>query len=147
MPALPRCHSAGRRVRIRQRSRSERWRSLVAKNNRLTTLTAALPRPLFLCKDRGVSPVSLDIKLLPRQGLRVQAVGDSALVVDLDSGKCFELNRMGVEVWQLIAQGTTSARICAALSERFSVDPAILRTDVGKLVDDLASHGLLEGIR
>jgi len=79
-----------------------------------------------------------------RQGVDSRSLGDGAVLVDMRTGNCFELNGIGAEIWQLLAPGTTEATICAEMAQRYPVERAVLARDVRTLLQELARHGLVE---
>jgi coenzyme PQQ synthesis protein D (PqqD) len=88
--------------------------------------------------------LSVDARLLPRQEVAAREINDGAVLVNMGSGACFELNRVGFEIWKLLSPGTTVAGICAALDGRYAIDRALLASDVRSLVDALVGAGLVE---
>jgi hypothetical protein len=74
----------------------------------------------------------------------MQATAEGAVLVDTRSGVCFELNRTGAEVWELLASGATVTSICAALSARYGVARETVATDVNGIVDALWKQKLIE---
>jgi hypothetical protein len=84
-----------------------------------------------------------DARLSPCGDVAVRSVDDGAVLVDMRSGSCFELNRVGYEIWQLVAGGTTEATICAALVERYGHPRERVDADVRQLLGALVEHKLL----
>lgn len=62
----------------------------------------------------------------------------------MNSGVCFELNRIASEVWSLLAPGTTEEAICAALAGRYEVERGVLEEDIRRLLESLVAAGLVE---
>lgn len=81
-----------------------------------------------------------------RRGVRVAAaeVHDETVLLDLERGTYFALNRTGAVVWELLAEPRTQDELHAALLARFDVDAETLRADLAALLDDLAHHGLID---
>jgi hypothetical protein len=74
----------------------------------------------------------------------VQSMGDGAVLVDMRSGACFELNRTGAEVWELLANGATGRSICATLATRYHVPDETIASDVRGIIDALRAQKLVE---
>ena len=74
----------------------------------------------------------------------MQALGDGALLVDMRSGACFELNKTGAEVWALLAEGATIRTICATLAARYQVPDETITSDVRAIVHALKNQKLVE---
>jgi len=66
-----------------------------------------------------------------------------SMLVDLKSGHCFQLNRVGADIWGFFQGGGSPSTIVDDLLGRYEIDRAKLEEDVGRLVRDLTGHGLL----
>lgn len=71
-------------------------------------------------------------------------VHGEAVLLDLDGGAYYALNRTGAVVWELLAEPRTRDELHAALLLRFEVEAEDLRRDLAALLDDLARHGLID---
>jgi hypothetical protein len=69
--------------------------------------------------------------------------GGEVLMLDLASQHYFGLTGTGSEMWRLIAEHGLSDRVIDSLLARYDVEPASLRADFEKLVDELAAKGML----
>lgn len=67
-----------------------------------------------------------------------------AVVLDLESGRYFTLNRTATAVWELLDGARSVGEILAALGVRFTGDIETLRRHVGALLDDLERKKLVE---
>jgi Coenzyme PQQ synthesis protein D (PqqD) len=81
---------------------------------------------------------------IARPEVAAREVGDGAVLVNLNSGGCFELNRVGAEIWRLLQQKTTIIDICEGLAGRYPVPPDVLATDARDLINALVRAGLVE---
>ena len=88
--------------------------------------------------------MQVDQVFRPRSEVAAREISDGAVLVDMKSGGCFELNRVGFEIWKLLQQKASISSICSALDGRYQVGPEILMTDVQNLVGSLIRAGLLE---
>jgi hypothetical protein len=84
-----------------------------------------------------------DARLVPRADVAAREIEDGAVLVNMGSGACFELNRIGFEIWKLLAPGATVAGICEALGGRYPVGREVLAADVRGLVEALVGAGLV----
>ena len=73
--------------------------------------------------------------------------GGEVLMLDLASQHYFGLTGSGSEMWQLIAEHGSSDSVIDCMLARYEVDPANLRADFEKLVDELAAKGMLRVTR
>ena len=83
-------------------------------------------------------------RLVPCRDVAVRAVDDGAVLVNMRSGACFELNRMGFQIWELLAKGASPSSICEALVGRYEVADEVLVADVRALLDTLVQRKLIE---
>jgi hypothetical protein len=83
-------------------------------------------------------------ELFRRRDVDSRSLADGAVLVDLMSGVCFELNRVGSEIWDLLGAGATEVSICQALCRRYPIESAVLAADVHDLLEALALRGLIE---
>jgi hypothetical protein len=73
----------------------------------------------------------------------VRALDQGAVLVDMRSGSCFELNRVGYEVWLLIQDGKSEAAICEALAQQYATPLERVAVDVRHLLRTLAEQNLI----
>jgi hypothetical protein len=71
-------------------------------------------------------------------------VDDEALIVDLESGGFFSLDRVGTEVWKGLKDGLDLARIVGAIAEKYGVDQQRVQRDVSELLEELNREGLMD---
>jgi hypothetical protein len=86
----------------------------------------------------------LAIRLRRREGVLCRDLSDRALLLDPLSGACFELNRVGAEVWNRLDGTNTLEELCGQLQGKFVVAPEFLRADVRRFGRELESRGLAE---
>ncbi len=70
-------------------------------------------------------------------------VDDGGILVDMRSGACFELNRTGVEIWNLLVAGATLGSMCEMLTTRYGLSREDAARDVGQLIDALDAQRLV----
>jgi hypothetical protein len=83
------------------------------------------------------------VVFLPRPEVAAREIDDGAVLVDMKSGGCFELNRIGFEIWKLLAEKRSLATICDSLSARYPVEREVLASDVESLIESLVRAGLV----
>lgn len=82
--------------------------------------------------------------LLPSPKVETMPLADGAImIVDLDSGGCWQLNRVGGEAWNLFQGGASLDAVVDGLAARYPVSRATLLSDVETIVRDLRERGLL----
>ena len=65
------------------------------------------------------------------------------VLIDLQGKQYFQLNETGLFIWQLLADGKTSAQIIAALTAEFEVSDDQAQASVQRLLADLQQRELL----
>ena len=66
-----------------------------------------------------------------------------AVILNVESGQYFALNRVGTRIWGLIEQGHDVDAIVEEIEAAYDVPPAVARADVAELIAALEDHGLL----
>jgi len=69
-------------------------------------------------------------------------VGGEAIMMHLDEGRYFTLNRVGTEIWSRLRQGRSVGEICAELSERYDAPPQQIEAETLALVEQIVARGL-----
>jgi hypothetical protein len=86
-----------------------------------------------------------DSSMIARNETLVAAqVGDQAMLMDLDSGAMFQLNRTGARIWELVETPQTLADLVATLEQSFPGGGDTLRGDVAAFVAQMRETGLIE---
>jgi hypothetical protein len=74
------------------------------------------------------------------------SLGDDIVALNVEGGQCYGMEKVSAEVWRLLAEPTDLNRLCARLVELYEVEPAVCRTEVERLIDQLRSEGLVETV-
>jgi hypothetical protein len=82
-------------------------------------------------------------RLVANPTVVTQATDDGAVLVEMNSGDCFELNRSGAEIWARITAGDPVAAIVASVAERYAIPESVADSDARQLIADLIRRGLL----
>ena len=67
-----------------------------------------------------------------------------AVLVNLASGACFELDPIGTRIWELIGEGLAPGRIVDVLLEEYETDRAAIEAELSRLLDELSTQGLVQ---
>jgi hypothetical protein len=89
----------------------------------------------------GVFPHTL---LCRRADVSWRELSDGAVLVNMRSGECFELNRVGLRVWQALDGSRDISQLCDDLCATYSIDRETSRADVEMLVTSLLTAELVE---
>jgi hypothetical protein len=82
-------------------------------------------------------------KLVANPMVVAQAMPEGAVLVNTESGNCFELNRTGAEIWEFMARNEDPATIADAMIDRYGLERSEFSADLERLMSDLARHGIL----
>jgi len=66
-----------------------------------------------------------------------------AVVVDLNTGQCWELNEVAFAIWQLLTTGASVGKTAEEISARYGVAQDVSQLDVLTLVRSLADQRLV----
>ena len=72
-----------------------------------------------------------------------QQTKEGAVLLEMTTGDCFELNHVGAEIWAALLNREALPEVVAKLAHRYGVPVATIETDARALIDDLKARGLL----
>ena len=87
--------------------------------------------------------ISVDTCFRPAPEATVKSLEDRGVIVDMRTGRCWELNAVGFAMWTLAAEGRSVAETIAAISARYGVSPGTSENDVSAFLQSLVDAGLL----
>jgi hypothetical protein len=91
------------------------------------------------------APMLRDEDLISRRASVVAAdTMDEAILLNIDNGYFFQLNKSAARIWELVEQPKSFADLCAEVERRFAVAPELCRSEVSGFIADLRDRGLLE---
>lgn len=67
----------------------------------------------------------------------------SAVLLELDSGVYYSLNRTGQFIFSNVGQGATIGQLVEAMTARFEVDASTAEADLRALLDELVANRLV----
>jgi hypothetical protein len=70
-------------------------------------------------------------------------LGGESVLLDLRTESYFGLDPVGTRMWHALAETGSVSGALGALGGAWDVEPARLRRDLERLVDELAEHGLV----
>ena len=73
-----------------------------------------------------------------------QPTAEGAVLMDMSTGECFELNRTGARIWSLLTAGRSVSSTAAAVAAEFAAPPAAVESDVRALVEEFGRRGLVK---
>ena len=78
-----------------------------------------------------------------KDGLIEAEIDGEIVVLSVEHGSCYALNRVGSRIWELLAGPVRVEDICATLLTEYKVNPDVCERQVIDLLDDLHAEGLL----
>ena len=69
-----------------------------------------------------------------------------AVILHMDSGTYYGLDRVGTRVWDLLTEPRTLGELRDSVVAQFAVDPDRAENDLRRLLDDLRGQGLVEEV-
>ena len=104
----------------------------------------ALPLPSSCSISwRQMPAIAPDNSFLAKQDVVSRPLEKGALLVDLSSGDCWELNQVGAAIWDSLIAGKTVTETVDGLSAVHKISRAIIEADAIKLCESLVTAGLL----
>lgn len=71
------------------------------------------------------------------------ALGDEIVALDPAGGHCFGFNSVAASVWRQLSQPRSFAELKTSLLDEFDVSDAECEADLAKLLEQLATDGLI----
>lgn len=71
-------------------------------------------------------------------------VDGETVLMSVERGRYYGLDAIGADIWRRLETPTRVAALCAALSEAYDGDPAVIERDVLALLQRLLEEGLIE---
>ena len=65
------------------------------------------------------------------------------VMMDVESGKYFNLDAIGTDIWNRIGDGIGFGTLCAALAQDYDAEAATIARDVTTFVTTMADKGLV----
>lgn len=90
-----------------------------------------------------MSDVTSDRRVRQAEGVVYRNLRGAAVVVNLSTGACFELDEIGTQIWELIGPGSSERAILEILLDRYDGERAMIESELVRLLDELATHRLI----
>lgn len=78
-----------------------------------------------------------------REGLMTADMNGSAVMMDIMTGKYYNLGQVGGRIWEILEEPMTVAALVKKLTDEYDVSAAQCRTDILPFLDTLLERGLL----
>jgi Coenzyme PQQ synthesis protein D (PqqD) len=81
--------------------------------------------------------------LVRSDGLIDAEIDNEIVALDIESGMCYGLNRVGSRIWRLLSEPIRVGDLCATLQREYKVAPADCERQVLDLLHELHAEGLI----
>ena len=88
--------------------------------------------------------VTLESRITIPKDVVFREIAGEAVILNLETGKYFGLDQVGTRMWQLLAEHKQVEPALEDLTEEYDTTKDQLQHDLLELVDNLASHQLIE---
>lgn len=78
------------------------------------------------------------------ENVTFQTVADEAILIRLDTGTYFSLNKIGTEFWDMLDGQQTIGEHAAVIAEKYDVDAAMVTDDLLELAMQMQAEQLVE---
>lgn len=78
-----------------------------------------------------------------REGLMTADMNGSAVMMDIMTGKYYNLGQVGGRIWEILEEPMTVAALVKKLTDEYDVSAEQCRTDILPFLDTLLERGLL----
>jgi hypothetical protein len=82
-------------------------------------------------------------RLMVPANVVTREVDGTTIVVDIDTGRSFSLDRVGSRAWALLTTGETAQAAYERLLEEYTGEPSEIRADLDGLIEVLTANRLL----
>jgi hypothetical protein len=72
-----------------------------------------------------------------------RSMSDGIILINTETGDCFELNGMGSEIWNELQSESSIDEVAESIASRHSAEPTVVKQDIRLLLDRLAHHGIV----
>lgn len=79
----------------------------------------------------------------PASQVSAKVVEGEAVLLNVETGAYFSLNKVGTHIWELYSQGKTLAEVVDGVCQRFEVATGRAEADVRLFTETLVQRGLL----
>lgn len=88
--------------------------------------------------------MNADSKLSRSPKATFQVVAEEAILIHMDTGTYYSLNRVGTEFWNMLDGEQTLGQHAQALAQKYGVDAAMVTSDLLELAGKLKAEGLVD---
>ena len=87
--------------------------------------------------------ITADTVLRRSQAILASGVGDEMVMMDIDAGKYYGFNAIGVRIWNLLEQDCSVKSICDQLLDEFEIESTACEQEVMAFVEQLLKFKII----
>nr|WP_319566042.1 PqqD family protein [uncultured Rhodoferax sp.] len=87
--------------------------------------------------------ISDNTRISRKVSIMAADAADQAILLDIDSGYFFQLNKSAARIWTLLESPMSLADVCFALHSNFDIGTVECAEDVRQFVADLSERGIV----
>ena len=88
--------------------------------------------------------LAADTVLRQSDNVTFETVAEEAILIRLDTGTYFSLNRIGTEFWEMIDGEHTVAEHATVIADKYGVDAQMVTGDLLELAEEMHGEDLVE---
>jgi hypothetical protein len=88
-------------------------------------------------------PLSVASVVRRSEGLIDSEIDGEIVALNIESGTCYGLNKVGSRIWRLLGAPIRVSDLCAALLADYEVDPVVCERHVIDLLEELRAEGMI----
>jgi hypothetical protein len=92
-------------------------------------------------------PMELERMVRRRAEVKAVTTEEGTILLDVGSGRCWELNDVGAFIWERLKTAEALSRTVEAVCGAYGVAAEIAQRDVLSIAGDLLAAGLIEPVR
>lgn len=90
-----------------------------------------------------LDPLSSTTVVARADGFVEAEVDGEIVVLSIERGTCYGLNRVGSRIWSLMSRPSPIHDLCATLLREYKVEPDVCEREVLDLLEELRAEGLI----
>jgi hypothetical protein len=94
--------------------------------------------------DIDVCALSCASLVARRDGFIDAEIDSEVVALNIETGTCYGLNKVGSRIWHLMAKAISVKEICATLIAEYDVDSDVCEREVLDLLQELQAEGLIK---
>ena len=85
----------------------------------------------------------LERRLIISEAVTESSVGDETVLLHLDNGTYYGLDRVATEIWAMLKERIATRDICRKLANDYRVDLADIEADARRFLAELEAQGII----